>query len=135
MHILYFKSICSKCAIFNEFWNSFKISLRDSFKERGNYDITYFLHFKNVELKHSIFKSDDLLWSEYLLNNARTHLKKFHGNDSTISSKLYKFECQQCYSRFKSSEILKSHIQSKHEDNKVKVCFIYILEKMIFYNL
>ena len=50
----------------------------------------------------------------------RTHLKKFHNNDSSISSKLYKFECQKCYSRFKSSEILKSHIQTKHEDNKIK---------------
>ena len=50
----------------------------------------------------------------------RTHLKKFHNNDSSISSKLYKFECQKCYSRFKSAEILKSHIQTKHEDNKIK---------------
>ena len=50
----------------------------------------------------------------------RTHLKKYHNNDSSISSKLYKFECQKCYSRFKSAEILKSHIQTKHEDNKIK---------------
>ena len=58
----------------------------------------------------------------------RTHLKKFHGNDSTASNKLYKFECQICFSKFKSSQILKSHIQSKHDENKIKCPYCpYIL--------
>lgn len=51
----------------------------------------------------------------------RTHLKKVH--DDLVTSKLYKFECKICFGRFKSSEILKSHIQTKHEDKKIKCPF------------
>ena len=49
----------------------------------------------------------------------RSHLKKFHNNEPG-ASKVYKYECQICYGRFKNEEILKSHMQTKHGNDKIK---------------
>ena len=49
----------------------------------------------------------------------RSHLQKFHNNE--FADKIYKFECKICYGRFKSADILKSHIITKHDESHGRV--------------
>ena len=49
----------------------------------------------------------------------RSHLQKFHNNE--FADKIYKFECRICYGRFKSGDILKTHIMTKHDESHGRV--------------
>ncbi len=48
----------------------------------------------------------------------RAHLKKFHGDEGEATSRLYKFQCDKCFGKFKSAENLRSHEKTKHSDDR-----------------